>query len=32
MIERGLQHEVRFASQLGVLDVVPELKEGRLTA
>lgn len=32
MIERGLQHEVRFASQLGVLDVVPELKDGRLTA
>ncbi len=32
MIERGLQHEVQFASQLGVLDVVPELKDGRLTA
>ncbi len=32
MIERALQHEVRFASQLGVLDVVPELKDGRLTA
>jgi 2-phosphosulfolactate phosphatase len=32
MIERGLQNEVRFASQLGVLDVVPELKDGRLTA
>ena len=32
MIERGLQHEVRFASQLGVLDVVPELRNGRLTA
>ena len=31
MIERGLQHEVRFASQLGVLDVVPELQDGRLT-
>jgi len=31
MIERGLQHEVRFASQLGVLDEVPELQDGRLT-
>ena len=31
MIERGLEHEVRFAAQLGVLDVVPELKNGRLT-
>ena len=31
MIERGLQHEVRFASQLGVLDVVPMLADGRLT-
>lgn len=32
MIERGLQHEVQFAAQLGVLDVVPELRDGRLTA
>ena len=31
MIERGLEDEVRFASQLGVLDVVPELTGGRLT-
>jgi 2-phosphosulfolactate phosphatase len=31
MIERGLEHEVRFAAQLGVLDVVPELTDGRLT-
>jgi 2-phosphosulfolactate phosphatase len=31
MIERELQHEVRFASQLGVLNVVPEMKDGRLT-
>jgi len=30
MIDRGLQHEVRFASQLSVLDAVPELKGGRL--
>lgn len=31
MIERGLEHEARFASQLGVMDVVPELKGGRLS-
>lgn len=31
MIERGLEHEVRFAAQLGVLDVVPTLNDGRLT-
>ena len=30
MIERGLEHEVKFAAQLGVLDVVPELTGGRL--
>lgn len=31
MIDRGLEHEVRFAAQLGVLDVVPKLNDGRLT-
>jgi 2-phosphosulfolactate phosphatase len=31
MIERGLEHEVQFAAQLGVLDVVPALTGGRLT-
>lgn len=32
MIERDLEHEVKFAAQLGVLDVVPELIDGRLVA
>ena len=30
MIARGLEHEVKFASQLGVIDVVPALQEGRV--
>ena len=30
MIARGLEHEVKFASQLGVVDVVPALQEGRV--
>lgn len=31
MMERGLEHEVRYAAQLGTLDVVPQLRSGRLT-
>jgi 2-phosphosulfolactate phosphatase len=30
MQERGLSHEVKYASQLGTLDVVPKLIDGRL--
>ena len=31
MVERGLEHEVRYAAQLGTLDVAPQLRSGRLT-
>ena len=31
MQERGLAREVKYAAQLGVLDVVPKLVDGRLT-
>jgi 2-phosphosulfolactate phosphatase len=30
MQERGLTHEVKYAAQLGVLDIVPKLIDGRL--
>lgn len=30
MQERGLTHEVKYAAQLGVLDIVPKLVDGRL--
>jgi 2-phosphosulfolactate phosphatase len=30
MQQRGLTHEVRYAAQLGILDVVPKLLDGRL--
>ena len=30
MIDRGLEHEVEFAAQLGIIDVVPSLQEGIL--
>jgi 2-phosphosulfolactate phosphatase len=30
MQERGLKHEVEYAAQLGVLDIVPKLVDGRL--
>ena len=30
MVERSLQHEVKYASQLSALDVVPKLIDGRL--
>jgi len=30
MQERGLTHEVKFAAQLGTLEVVPKLLDGRL--
>jgi 2-phosphosulfolactate phosphatase len=30
MQERGLTHEVRYAAQLGIVDVVPKLYDGRL--
>jgi len=32
MVERGLEHEVRYAAQLSVLDAVPRLSDGRLLA
>jgi phosphosulfolactate phosphohydrolase-like enzyme len=30
MRDRGLTHETRYAAQLGTLDVVPKLVDGRL--
>jgi 2-phosphosulfolactate phosphatase len=32
MMERGLAHEIAYAAQLSVLDVVPRLEGGRLVA